>query len=60
MEQAWQVLRSAKDSTMADNLNNLTNPLWTGPQIATSNLLIFDMDGNSLSNNRQYDVGIST
>lgn len=36
-------------------LNNLTNPLWTGPQIATSNLLIFDMDGNSLSNNSGYD-----
>jgi hypothetical protein len=36
-------------------LNNLTNPSWTGPQIATSNLLIFDMDGNSLSNNSGYD-----
>jgi hypothetical protein len=36
-------------------LNNLTNPLWTGPQIATSNLIIFDMDGNSLSNNTGYD-----
>jgi hypothetical protein len=36
-------------------LNNLTNPLWTGPQTATSNLLIFDMDGNSLSNNTGYD-----
>lgn len=36
-------------------LNNLTNPFWAGPQIATSNLIIFDMDGNSLSNNSGYD-----
>ena len=36
-------------------LNNLTNPSWTGPQIATTNLLIFNMDGNSLSNNSGYD-----
>jgi hypothetical protein len=36
-------------------LNNLTNPLWSGPQIATSNLIIFDMDGNTLTNNTGYD-----
>jgi len=36
-------------------LNKLTNPLWNGPQIATSNLIIFDMDGNSLTNNTGYD-----
>ena len=36
-------------------LNNLTNPLWTGPQMATSNLIIFDMDENSLTNNTGYD-----
>jgi hypothetical protein len=36
-------------------LNNQTNPLWNGPQIATSNLIIFDMDQNSLTNNTGYD-----
>lgn len=36
-------------------LNNLTNPLWSGPQIATSNLIIFDMDDNKLTNNTGYD-----
>jgi hypothetical protein len=36
-------------------LNNLTNPLWDGPQIATSNLVIFDMGANSISNNTGYD-----
>jgi len=25
-------------------LNNMTNPLWNGPQSATNNLIIFDMD----------------
>ncbi|KIW27898.1 uncharacterized protein PV07_07596 [Cladophialophora immunda] len=36
-------------------LNNLTNPLWTGPPMATSNLIIYDMDQNSLTNNTGYD-----
>ncbi len=37
-------------------LNNLTNPLWTGPQLATSSLIIFDMNSNSLTNNTGYDT----
>lgn len=36
-------------------LNNLTNPLWAGPQMATSNLIIYDMDENLLTNNTGYD-----
>ncbi|ERF71595.1 hypothetical protein EPUS_00584 [Endocarpon pusillum Z07020] len=36
-------------------LNNLTNPLWNGPQIATSNLIIFDMEDHKLTNNTGYD-----
>ncbi|KAH0845880.1 hypothetical protein FOPE_12243 [Fonsecaea pedrosoi] len=36
-------------------LNNLTTPLWTGPPLATSNLIIYDMDQNSLTNNTGYD-----
>jgi len=36
-------------------LNNLTNPEWTGPPMATSNLLIFDMDTGSISNNTGYN-----
>jgi hypothetical protein len=36
-------------------LNNLTNPLWTGPQMATSNLIVYDMDQNTLTNNTGYD-----
>ncbi len=36
-------------------LNNLTNPLWNGPQIATSSLIIFDMEDNTLTNNTGYD-----
>lgn len=36
-------------------LNNLTNPLWNGPQIATNNLIIFNMDAPSLTNGSGYD-----
>ncbi|OAL30465.1 hypothetical protein AYO22_01663 [Fonsecaea multimorphosa] len=36
-------------------LNNLTNPLWTGPPMATSNLIIYDMDQNTLTNVTGYD-----
>jgi len=36
-------------------LNNRTNPLWGGPQIATSNLLQYDMIGNSFTNNTAID-----
>lgn len=36
-------------------LNNLTNPGWTAPQFATSNLLIYDMDANTISNYTGYD-----
>lgn len=36
-------------------LNNLTNPLWGGPPLATSNLVIFDMDDNTLTNNTGPD-----
>ncbi|KIW89467.1 uncharacterized protein Z519_09623 [Cladophialophora bantiana CBS 173.52] len=36
-------------------LNNLTNPLWTGPQWATSNLIVYDMDQNTLTNYSGYD-----
>jgi hypothetical protein len=35
-------------------LNNMTNPLWNGPQIATNNLIIFDMDAPSLTNRSGY------
>jgi hypothetical protein len=36
-------------------LNNLTNPLWTAPQMATSNLIIYNMDQNAFTNNSAYD-----
>ena len=36
-------------------LNSNTNPLWTAPQMATSNLIIYDLDKNTLSNNTAYD-----
>lgn len=36
-------------------LNNLTNPLWTGGPLATSNMVIFDMDGNTLTNSTGPD-----
>lgn len=37
-------------------LNNKTNPAWTGPQIATSNLLVYDMIGNAWTNNTGPDA----
>lgn len=49
-------------TTIGDNgyyyggyLNNLTNPLWGGPPLATSNLVIFDMDANTLTNSTGPD-----
>lgn len=36
-------------------LNNLTNPLWDGPPVATSTLVIFDMDSDTLTNNTGPD-----
>jgi|SRR5271154_1686798 len=39
-------------------LNNLTNPSWNGPQTATNNLIAFDMDTASLTNNTGYNDGI--
>lgn len=36
-------------------LNNLTNPLWGADPLATSNLVIFDMDDNTLTNNTGPD-----
>lgn len=36
-------------------LNSLTNPRWNGPPLATSNLIVFDMDTNNLRNNTAYD-----
>lgn len=36
-------------------LNSLTNPLWTGPPLATSGLTVFDMDANTLTNNTGPD-----
>jgi hypothetical protein len=41
---------AAKGFYYGGYLNKLTNPLWSGPQIATSNLIIFDMVKNSLRN----------
>jgi hypothetical protein len=35
-------------------LNNQTNPAWNGPQIATNNLITFDMDAPSLTNSSGY------
>jgi hypothetical protein len=49
------ISESGKGFYYGGYLNNLTNPLWSGPQIATSNLIIFDMDKNSLTNNTGYD-----
>lgn len=37
-------------------LNSLTNPLWTGDPLATSTLITFDMDENSLTNNTGPDT----
>jgi hypothetical protein len=37
-------------------LNNLTNPKWAGPQIATSRLIIFDMVQNTLTNSTGNDT----
>lgn len=36
-------------------LNSLTNPLWSGDQFATSNLVILDLDTGVMSNNTGYD-----
>lgn len=36
-------------------LNSLTNPLWSGQPLATSNLVTFDMDTGIMSNNTGYD-----
>lgn len=36
-------------------LNSYTNPLWSGPALATSNLVTFDMDANTLTNNTAFD-----
>lgn len=36
-------------------LNNLTNPLWNGDAFATSDLIILDMDANTLTNSTGPD-----
>lgn len=36
-------------------LNSLTNPLWNGDPIATSNMIIFDMDHDTITNNTGPD-----
>ena len=36
-------------------LNNLTNPEWMGPPMATSGLLIFDMDTGLITNSSGYN-----
>ena len=36
-------------------LNNLTNPLWDGPPVAVSTVIVFDMDSNTLTNNTGPD-----
>jgi hypothetical protein len=36
-------------------LNSLTNPDWNAPQMATSNLVYYDMDANTLTNYTGYD-----
>ena len=41
---------AAKGFYLGGYLNSLTNPLWSGPQMAISNLVIFDMMKNSLTN----------
>jgi hypothetical protein len=41
-------------------LNNLTNPSWTGPPVATSSLLVFDMDTGIITNNTGFnETGIA-
>ena len=37
-------------------LNNKTTPLWGGPQVATSNLIVYDIDNNKLTNNSGIDT----
>jgi hypothetical protein len=41
---------AAKGFFLGGYLNSLTNPRWIGPQMATSNLVIFNMVENSLTN----------
>lgn len=36
-------------------LNNLTNPFWAGEPFATSNMIILDMDANTLTNSTGPD-----
>jgi hypothetical protein len=36
-------------------LNDLTNPEWTGPPMATSGLVIFDMDTGLITNSSGYN-----
>lgn len=36
-------------------LNNMTNPRWNAPPLATSNLVVFDMDTNALTNSTGPD-----
>lgn len=37
-------------------LNNMTNPGWTGSQVTTSNLVKYDMNDNSWTNNTGPDA----
>ena len=49
------VSESGKGFYYGGYLNKLTNPLWNAPQIATGNLITYDMDENTLTNSSGID-----